>query len=84
MRIGYFDCYAGAAGDMILASLFDAGLDESAFIKEMAKLGIDGLDIHIKDVSRKSIGAKSFTFSHSSEAGAGTGAQPHPHPRGWA
>jgi uncharacterized protein (TIGR00299 family) protein len=72
LRIGYFDCYAGAAGDMILAALFDVGLDESAFMEEIAKLGIKGLRIDIKDVSRKSIGAKSFTFTHSSDASAGT------------
>ncbi len=72
MRVGYFDCYAGAAGDMILAALFDAGLDESAFMKELGKLGIKGLKIDLKDVSRKSIGAKSFTFTHSSDASVGT------------
>ncbi len=72
MRVGYFDCYAGAAGDMILAALFDAGLDESAFTKELEKLGIKGLRINVKDVSRKSIRAKSFSFTHSSDASVGT------------
>lgn len=72
MRIGYFDCYAGAAGDMILASLFHAGLDEAAFTKEIAKLGIKGLKIDVKATSRKSVGARSFTFTHASNASAGT------------
>ncbi len=75
MRIGYFDCYAGAAGDMILAALFDAGLDEVAFMAEMGKLGIEGFEIDVKETSRKSIGAKSFTFTHSSGASAGTYAE---------
>ena len=30
MRILYFDCVAGASGDMILAALLAAGLDEAA------------------------------------------------------
>jgi len=28
MKIAYFDCFSGASGDMILASLLDAGLPE--------------------------------------------------------
>ena len=72
MRIGYFDCHAGASGDMILASLFDAGLDRAGFMREIAELGLSGLDIEVRDVTRKSIRAKSFSFTHSSDASAGT------------
>jgi uncharacterized protein (TIGR00299 family) protein len=72
VKIGYFDCFAGAAGDMILASLFHAGLDEAAFKAEIEKLGIEGLRIDVKDTSRKSVGAKSFTFTHASGASAGS------------
>lgn len=27
MKIAYFDCFAGAGGDMIAAAMLDAGLD---------------------------------------------------------
>jgi hypothetical protein len=72
VKIGYFDCFAGAAGDMILAALFHAGLDEAAFMAEIEKLGIKGLKIDVKDTSRKSVGAKSFTYTHASDASAGS------------
>ena len=72
MKTGYFDCFAGAAGDMILAALFHAGLDEDAFMSEASKLGIKGLKIKIEATSRKSIGARCFTFTHASDASAGT------------
>lgn len=42
MRIAYFDCFAGASGDMILGALVDAGVD----IHELQE-GLDGL--HLSD-----------------------------------
>src|SRR5436309_13606339 len=38
MKIAYFDCPSGAAGDMIMASLVDAGVDVAALRAELARL----------------------------------------------
>ncbi len=42
MKIAYFDCFHGAAGDMLLAALLDAGLDLSALQAALDGLGLDG------------------------------------------
>jgi uncharacterized protein (TIGR00299 family) protein len=39
-RIAYFDCFAGASGDMILGALVDAGLSIDALRGEVAKLAL--------------------------------------------
>lgn len=41
-KTAYFECFAGASGDMLLGSLLDAGLDFAAFEQELAKLGLKG------------------------------------------
>ncbi len=42
--IAHFDCFAGAAGDMILAALIDAGADVEFIGKQIAKLGPTGIE----------------------------------------
>jgi uncharacterized protein (TIGR00299 family) protein len=55
MKIAYFDCFAGASGDMILGSLMDAGLDLERLKKELAKLNLSGYEIQVKKVVKKGI-----------------------------
>jgi uncharacterized protein (TIGR00299 family) protein len=62
VKTGYFDCFAGASGDMILASLFDVGLSETDLADDLAVLGIKRIDIEVADVMRNGIRAKSFSF----------------------
>lgn len=68
MKLGYFDCFAGAAGDMILACLFGAGLDAETLTAGLAKLGLGGVDVTVRDVARKGIRAKAFSFTSSGGA----------------
>jgi uncharacterized protein (TIGR00299 family) protein len=42
VRLGYFDCFSGIAGDMTLAALVDAGVDRSAIQQAIASLGLPG------------------------------------------
>ncbi len=48
----YFDIQLGASGDMLIASLIDAGLDYSALIGELEKTGIDGWSIEPAKVQK--------------------------------
>jgi uncharacterized protein (TIGR00299 family) protein len=40
--IGYIDCFSGISGDMLLAALLGAGLDEAVLHESIAALGLDG------------------------------------------
>jgi uncharacterized protein (DUF111 family) len=56
MKVAYFDCFAGASGDMILGSLMDAGLDVATLKGEIAKLGLSHYDIQVEPVVKRGIG----------------------------
>jgi hypothetical protein len=58
--IAYFDCSNGAAGDMIVASLIDAGADWHRFCDMMAGLKLEGYQIEIDDVKRAGLRARYF------------------------
>ena len=60
MKIAYFDCFAGAAGDMIVAAMLDAGLDVEFLKAQLATLGIENLDIKSARTRRAGLGATSF------------------------
>ncbi len=55
MRIAYFDCFAGAAGNMILGSLLDAGLSADVLRSELAKLHLSHYEIRVEKTIRKGI-----------------------------
>ena len=55
MRIAYFDCFSGAAGDMILGALLDAGLSFARLESELARLQLPGYRLAAEKVSRGGI-----------------------------
>lgn len=55
MRTLYFDCFAGASGNMILAALIAAGVDRDALKTELTKLGVADFDLSIETVNRSGI-----------------------------
>ncbi|PQV63145.1 hypothetical protein B1R32_11552 [Abditibacterium utsteinense] len=59
MKIAYFDCFSGIAGDMALAALLDCGVPLAELKKGLASLQIEGWDITSEDVLRSGIHAKS-------------------------
>ena len=60
MRIAYFDCFSGAAGDMIAAAMLDAGLDFEFLKSQLATLAIAKLEIRTTETKRAGLRAMSF------------------------
>lgn len=57
MRTAYFDCIAGASGDMMLGALLDAGLAADRLEGELAKLHLKEFHLHIDRVSKNAFSA---------------------------
>lgn len=61
MKIAYFDCFSGAAGDMIVAASLDAGVPADLLIQELSKLKLpENVEYKIAKVRRAGITATSF------------------------
>jgi uncharacterized protein (TIGR00299 family) protein len=58
-RVMYLDCFSGAAGDMLLGALLDAGLPLDALREALGSLGVDH-DVQISRVVRAGITATKF------------------------
>jgi uncharacterized protein (DUF111 family) len=57
MKIAYFDCIAGASGDMMLGALLDAGLPEEALREQLARLRLADFDLRIRRVNKNGFSA---------------------------
>jgi uncharacterized protein (TIGR00299 family) protein len=57
MKTLYFDCFAGASGDMILGALVGAGVDPRTLVDQLQLLNVGGWQIDFERVDRSGIGA---------------------------
>lgn len=60
MTILYFDCFSGAAGDMVLGALIDAGLSLDDLRRALGSLAVDRDAVWTERVTRAGIGATKF------------------------
>ena len=84
MKVLYFDCFAGAAGDMILGALIDAGLPFEELQRSLGSLVVDGWNVSVERVLKTGVSASKFkvhehvhppslAHSHASSGEAGSG-----------
>jgi pyridinium-3,5-bisthiocarboxylic acid mononucleotide nickel chelatase len=57
MRTLYFDCFAGASGDMILGALVGVGVDQHALTESLSLLDVSGYEVSFETVDRSGISA---------------------------
>lgn len=74
-RVMYFDCFSGAAGDMMLAALIDAGLPVEALRSALGSLGVG----HAIDVTRVTRAGVAATYVRVREAGPASEDHQHVH-----
>jgi uncharacterized protein (TIGR00299 family) protein len=60
VTILYFDCFAGAAGDMILGALLDAGLPFDELKRALGSLAVEGWDVSAERVVKTGVTATRF------------------------
>lgn len=68
MRIAYFDCFSGIAGDMTLAALLDAGCPRDALDDCIRRLNLPGVSLRVERVKRHGISANHVTVEIPEEA----------------
>lgn len=57
MKTLYFDCFAGASGDMILGALVGVGIDPHALTESLSLLDVSGYEVSFETVDRSGISA---------------------------
>ena len=55
MKTLYFDCFAGASGDMILGAMVGAGVDPNYLREQLALLRVDGFNVDFETVNRSGL-----------------------------
>jgi len=57
MRTLYFDCFAGASGNMILGAMLGLGIGRAQLESELDKLGLPNVSLKVENVDRSGISA---------------------------
>lgn len=57
MKTLYFDCFAGASGDMILGAMIASGVEPQALLGQLSLLNVQGYSIEFQTVDRSGISA---------------------------
>lgn len=57
MKLLYFDCFAGASGDMVLGAMVAAGVEPRALTEQLSLLDVQGYAIEFENVDRSGISA---------------------------
>ncbi|HEY7873735.1 MAG TPA: nickel pincer cofactor biosynthesis protein LarC [Actinomycetota bacterium] len=63
MTLLYFDCFSGAAGDMITAALLDAGAPLDAVMESLHGLGLDGWNMDVSTTADSGLRATRVVVS---------------------
>jgi len=61
MKIAYFDCFAGASGDMVLGALLDAGLDAQTLRERLRGLKLPGWELDVRRIRKNDLAATAVT-----------------------
>ena len=90
MRTLYLDCGMGAAGDMLLAALYELAPDREGFLRKMAELGLPGVEVKLARAESHGIagthaavtvhGLEEDEHLHGHEGHGHGHEQPHEHP----
>ncbi len=57
MKVAYFDCIAGASGDMILGALIDAGLPAARLRQELSALHLADFELRVRPTQKNAFSA---------------------------
>ncbi|MGE0812033.1 MAG: nickel pincer cofactor biosynthesis protein LarC [Vicinamibacterales bacterium] len=78
MKILYFDCFAGAAGDMILGALLDLGVPFDELRRALGSLAVEGYTVSADRVMKQGLASMKFRVHEQAAvaAGAAPGGEP--------